>query len=131
MADEVDWDRLRVAASRVALQAYAPYSGLRVGAAGVTDTGEIVVGCNVENASLGLTLCAECALVGATRACGAQRLTAVSCVSPDSGEVLQPCGRCRQILFELGGNDLLVDGTDGPLPLEELLPRAFGPDDLP
>lgn len=130
-ADEIDWEALRASATRVAQHAYAPYSGLRVGAAALTDTGEVVVGCNVENASLGLTLCAECGLVGATRAAGAEGIVAVSCVSPDTDEILQPCGRCRQILFELGGHDLLVDGRDGALPLEELLPRAFGPDDLP
>lgn len=129
--EDIDWAGLRAAAARVALHAYAPYSGLRVGAAGLTDTGEVVAGCNVENASLGLTLCAECALVGATRASGAESLVAVSCLSPDTDEILQPCGRCRQILFEMGGHDLLVDGPDGALPLEELLPRAFGPDDLP
>ena len=128
---DVDWDRLRSAAGEAARRAYAPYSGLRVGAAAVTDTGAVVVGCNVENASLGLTLCAECALVGAARIDGATSLVAVSCVSPDTDEILQPCGRCRQILFEMGGHDLLVDGAHGPLPMEELLPRAFGPDDLP
>ena len=129
--DDIDWAGLRAAAARVASHAYAPYSGLRVGAAGLTDTGEVVAGCNVENASLGLTLCAECALVGATRVAGAETLVAVSCCSPDTDEILQPCGRCRQILFEMGGHDLLVDGPDGAVPLEELLPRAFGPDDLP
>jgi cytidine deaminase len=130
-ADEIDWAALRTAAGRAGHQAYAPYSGLRVGAAALTERGEVVVGCNVENASLGLPLCSECTLVGAARLAGAERLIAMSCVAPDSGEILQPCGRCRQILFEIGGLDLLVDGADGPLPLEELLPRAFGPDDLP
>jgi cytidine deaminase len=109
-ANEIDWAALRTAAGRAGRHAYAPYSGLRVGAAALTESGDVVVGCNVENASLGLTLCSECALVGATRASGAETLVAVSCCSPDTDEILQPCGRCRQILFEMGGHDLLVDG---------------------
>lgn len=131
MTDGVDWEALRAAADDAARRAYAPYSGLRVGAAALTDDGDIVAGCNVENASFGLTLCAECTLVGAARMAGAEGLVAVSCVAPDRDEILQPCGRCRQLLFEAGGPDLLVDGPHGPAPLEELLPRAFGPQDLP
>jgi len=112
-------------------RAYAPYSHLRVGAAGVTDTGLVVTGCNVENASYGLTLCAECGLVSALHACGASRLVAVSIVAGD-GRPLTPCGRCRQLLFEAGGGGLLVDGGDGapPVALDVLLPGAFGAVDI-
>jgi cytidine deaminase len=131
VTDAVDWEALRAAADEAAGSAYAPYSELRVGAAALTDTGAVVVGCNVENASLGLTLCAECTLVGAARLAGAEALVAVTCVAPDHDELLQPCGRCRQVLYEIGGADLLVDGPYGPAPLRDLLPHAFGPEDLP
>jgi cytidine deaminase len=127
---EPDWARLRAAATEAAQRAYAPYSGLRVGAAALVDDGRVVVGCNVENASYGLTLCAECGLVSALHASGGGRLTALSCVDGD-GRLLTPCGRCRQLLFEAGGHGLLVDGTDGPASVAELLPGAFGPADLP
>jgi cytidine deaminase len=122
---EVDWQSLRAAASEASRHAYAPYSSLRVGAAAITDKGEIVTGCNVENASYGLTLCAECGLVGALRASGGTRLVAVSVVAGD-GQPLTPCGRCRQLLWEHGGPELVLDGTDGPVRLETLLPGAFG-----
>ncbi|HEY8057210.1 MAG TPA: cytidine deaminase [Acidimicrobiales bacterium] len=127
---DVDWDALRSAAHEVGEAAYAPYSGLRVGAAALTDSGTIVTGCNVENASYGLTLCAECGLASALAAAGGGRLVALSCVAPDRDELLMPCGRCRQVLYEFGGAGLLVDGPNGPLPLGELLAHAFGPDDL-
>jgi cytidine deaminase len=126
----IDWDALRQAAHEVGEAAYAPYSGLRVGAAAVTDGGTIVTGCNVENASYGLTLCAECGLASALAAAGGGRLVALSCVAADRDELLMPCGRCRQILYEFGGKDLLIDHPDGPLPLGDLLPNAFGPEDL-
>ncbi len=127
---EVDWDALRAAAVQAAAAAYAPYSGLRVGAAGVTDRGRTVTGCNVENASYGLGLCAECALVGNLHLSGGRRLVAFACRSGD-GALLMPCGRCRQLLYEAGGDVLLVDAEGGPRPLRELLPDAFGPSDLP
>jgi cytidine deaminase len=127
---DIDWAALRAAAHEAGRQAYAPYSGLRVGVAGLTDGGQVVVGCNVENASYGLTLCAECGLVSALAAAGGGRLVAVSCTAPDRGELLMPCGRCRQLLYEFGGRELLVDHPDGPLPLSELLAHAFGPADL-
>ena len=98
----IDWAALRAAATEVAQRAYAPYSGLRVGAAGETSDGQVVVGCNVENASYGLTLCAECGLVSALHAAGGGSLAAVSVVSGD-GQRLLPCGRCRQLLLEAGG----------------------------
>ncbi len=122
----IDWAELRAAATDVASRAYAPYSALRVGAAGLTDEGAVVVGCNVENASYGLTLCAECSLVSALAAAGAGRLVAVSVVAGD-GRPLAPCGRCRQLLVEHGGPELLVDAGASvpPQRLAELLPGAF------
>ena len=154
----IDWPRLRAAAVSAAGRAYAPYSGLRVGAAGQTADGQVVLGCNVENASYGLTLCAECGLVsalhaaalpaaalhaaGARAAAGAPaagapatdtnappRLLAVAVVAGD-GEPLLPCGRCRQVLLEAGGGELLVDTAAGPVELQVLLPNAFVPTDL-
>jgi cytidine deaminase len=123
---------LRAAAIDVASRAYAPYSGLRVGAAGQTSDGRIIVGCNVENASFGLTLCAECGLVSALRAsapAGGGTLEAVAVVAGD-GEPLLPCGRCRQLLLEAGGSALLVDTENGPVELNVLLPAAFTTTDL-
>ena len=140
-----DWPALRAAAITAAAAAYAPYSGLRVGAAGQTADGRIVIGCNVENASYGMTLCAECGLVSALHAAGAgtgpsagpsagetvppPRLAAV-CVVAGDGEPLLPCGRCRQLLLEAGGEDLLVQTAGGPVELAILLPAAFTGTDL-
>ena len=123
----IDWNELRAAATEIATRAYAPYSALRVGAAGLTDVGTVVAGCNVENASYGLTLCAECGLVSALAAAGAGRLVAVSVVAGD-GQPLAPCGRCRQLLVEHGGPELLVDAgaSTPPRRLGDLLPGAFG-----
>ena len=118
-----------MAAAAVAEHAYAPYSGLRVGAAGLAADGQVVTGCNVENASYGLTLCAECGLVSALHAAGAGALRAVAVVAGD-GEPLLPCGRCRQLLLEAGGGDLLVDTAEGPVELKVLLPAAFTDTDL-
>ena len=126
----IDWEALRDAAQAAGEAAYAPYSELRVGAAALTDDGRVVSGCNVENASYGLTLCAECGLASALAASGGGRLVALVCVAADRDELLMPCGRCRQVLYEFGGRDLLIDAPGGPLPLGELLPHAFGPDDL-
>jgi cytidine deaminase len=121
-----DWAALRQAADEVAAHAYAPYSGLRVGAAALCEDGRVVTGCNVENASFGLTLCAECGLVSAVVAGGHGRVVAVSVTAGD-GRPLAPCGRCRQVLIEHGGADLLVDGgvATPPVRLAELLPGAF------
>jgi cytidine deaminase len=127
---EVDWDGLRAAAVTAAGSAYAPYSRLSVGAAALCDDGRVVTGCNVENASYGLTLCAECTLVGQLRLSGGGRLVAMACRSGDGG-LLLPCGRCRQVLYEFGGAECLVDSARGPAPLGDLLPEAFGPADLP
>ena len=126
---EIDWDALRAAAADASARAYAPYSGLRVGAAGLCDDGRLVTGCNVENASYGLTLCAECGLVSGVFASGARRLLAVS-VLDGHGNHLTPCGRCRQLLLEVGGPQLLLDSERGPRTLESLLPDAFTPDTL-
>src|SRR5690349_21894086 len=129
VAMAIDWAALRAAATEVAQRAYAPYSGLRVGAAGKTSDGQVVVGCNVENASYGLTLCAECGLVSALHTAGGGSLTAVSVVSGD-GQHLLPCGRCRQLLLEAGGLSLLVDTGAGPVELSRLLPSPFTQADL-
>ena len=133
----IDWPGLRAAARTAAGHAYAPYSGLRVGAAGLAADGRVITGCNVENASYGLTLCAECGLVSALHAAGAGALheagagplRAVAVVAGD-GEPLLPCGRCRQLLLEAGGDDLLVDTAEGPVELKVLLPSAFSGTDL-
>jgi cytidine deaminase len=129
MATEIDWEMLRRKAIDASSRAYAPYSRFRVGAAALVDDHRLVAGCNVENVSYGLGLCAECAVVCALHSSGGGRLVALSCVGPD-GEVLMPCGRCRQVLYEHGGPDLLIDHPLGPRPLSALLPDAFGPDDL-
>ncbi|MEZ5245026.1 MAG: cytidine deaminase [Acidimicrobiales bacterium] len=119
-----DWPTLRAAARAAAETAYAPYSGLHVGAAGLTPDGDVVSGCNVENASYGLTLCAECGLVSALRRSGASALVAVAVVGGD-GEPLAPCGRCRQLLLDHGGPSMLIDAAPQPVSLGDLLPGAF------
>ena len=128
MAD-IDWDALRATAREAMTHAYAPYSNYPVGAAAVVDDGRVVSGCNVENASYGVTLCAECGLVSALHASGGGRLIAFACVD-GAGAALMPCGRCRQLLWEHGGADLLVDTPLGVLPMTEVLPQAFGPENL-
>ena len=125
----VDWAGLRAAAVDAMRRAYAPYSNFPVGAAALVDDGRTVVGCNVENASYGLGLCAECGLVSSLHATGGGRLVAFACVDAEGGPLL-PCGRCRQLLWEHGGPALLVDTADGPVPIGRLLPRAFGREDL-
>ena len=126
----VDWDGLRAAAVEAAAQAWCPYSGLQVGAAAIVDDGRMVVGCNVENASYGLGLCAECTMAGQLRLTGGGRFVAVACRS-GTGELLMPCGRCRQILYEHGGPDCVLDTPAGPMPMRDVLPHAFGPEHLP
>ena len=141
---DIDWTALRAAAVDVARRAYAPYSRLRVGAAGLTGDGLVVTGCNVENASFGMTLCAECGLVSALHATAPSPapataplkvpvkvpvLVAVAVVAGD-GDPLLPCGRCRQLLLEAGGPALLIDTASGPVALADLLPAAFGTADL-
>lgn len=128
-AEPVDWDALREAAIEAGTHAYVPYSHYPVGAAALVDDGRIVSGCNVENASYGLTLCAECGLVSALHASGGGRLVAFACVD-GSGSPLMPCGRCRQLLWEQGGPALLVATARGIVPMTEVLPDAFDATDL-
>jgi len=125
----VDWTALRAAAVQAMRRAYAPYSKFPVGAAALVDDGRVVVGCNVENASYGLGLCAECGLVSALHAGGGGRLVALSCVD-GHGAPLMPCGRCRQLLWEHGGPAVLVETADGARPITEILPDAFDAVDL-
>ncbi|OBI77251.1 cytidine deaminase [Mycobacterium sp. E740] len=129
MAIDVDWNMLRRKAIDASQTAYAPYSGFPVGAAALVDNARVVAGCNVENVSYGLGLCAECAVVCNLHSGGGGRLIALSCVDA-AGEVLMPCGRCRQVLLEHGGPQMLIDHPGGPRPLGDLLPDAFGPHDL-
>jgi cytidine deaminase len=125
----VDFAALVAAATDAMGRAYAPYSEFPVGAAGLTDDGRIVTGCNVENASYGLGLCAECGLVSQLHASGGGRLVAMACVD-GSGSPLMPCGRCRQLLLEHGGEELLVYAEESPKRLGDLLPDAFSRADL-
>ena len=128
-AASVDWDQLREQAVAVMRKAYAPYSKFPVGVAGLVDDGRVVVGCNVENAAYGVALCAECGMVSHLHASGGGRLVAVACVGGD-GQALMPCGRCRQLLWENGGPDCLLMTPKGVLPMTEVLPQAFGLEDL-
>jgi cytidine deaminase len=125
----IDWDLLRSEALSAMKRAYVPYSHFPVGVAALVDDGRIVTGCNVENASYGLTLCAECGLVSSLIATGGGRLIAFVCVDIN-GNPLMPCGRCRQLLQEHGGSQLQLATDQGVKPLSELLPWAFGPDEI-
>jgi cytidine deaminase len=129
VGDQVDWDALRAKATELMRRAYAPYSKFPVGVAGLVDDGRVVAGCNVENAAYGVALCAECGMVSELVATGGGRLVAVSCVGIDA-QPLMPCGRCRQLLWEHGGADCLLLTPQGVLPMREVLPQAFGPDNL-
>ncbi|MDT5334566.1 MAG: cytidine deaminase [Mycobacterium sp.] len=126
---EIDWKLLKAKAIQVSARSYAPYSGFGVGAAALTADGRILVGCNVENVSYGLGLCAECSVACALHSSGGGRLVALTCVDAN-GTLLMPCGRCRQVLLEHGGPEMLIDHPAGPRLLGDLLPDAFGPDDL-
>ena len=126
---EIDWDALHRRACEVRERAYAPYSHFPVGAAALVDDGRVVVGCNVENAAYGVALCAECGLVSDLAAGGGGRLVAFTCCD-SNGDRLMPCGRCRQLLWEHGGPDLLVDTPEGIWRMADVLPLAFGPEDL-
>ena len=129
----IDWALLRVEAGRARGRAYAPYSGFAVGAAGIAEDGRLLTGCNVENASIGVTLCAECGVVSDLVVGGGGALVAVSCMGGPvggAGAAVLPCGRCRQLLAEHGAPDLLVDGAEGPVPLASLLPHAFTARDM-
>ena len=128
-AASIDWSLLRDRATEAMRHAYAPYSKFPVGVAGLVDDGRIVTGCNVENASYGLGLCAECGMISALAISGGGRLVAVACVDRH-GNALMPCGRCRQLLWEHGGAALLLDTVSGIKPMSDVLPDAFGPEDL-
>lgn len=126
---EVDWETLRRAAIAASANSYSPYSKFPVGVAAFADDGRVVCGANVENASYGLTLCAECSMVSHLYATGGGRLTAAFCVD-GNGDALMPCGRCRQLLYEHGGPQLLVMTPEGVQTMAQILPQAFGPWDL-
>ena len=126
---EINWDLLRAEALGAMKKAYAPYSKFPVGVAALVDDGRIITGCNVENASYGLTLCAECGLVSSLISSGGGRLVAFACVDI-AGNPLMPCGRCRQLLWEHGGAECLLDSVSGIKAMRDILPDAFGPDDL-
>ena len=130
MTDQtIDWDALREAARSAMTHAYAPYSEFPVGAAALVDDGRIVSGCNVENASYGVTLCAECGLVSALHLSGGGQLVAFTCVD-GHGNILMPCGRCRQLLYEHSAHGMVLETVSGIRTIDELLPDAFGPRQL-
>jgi cytidine deaminase len=126
---EINWEQLRTEALAAMKKAYVPYSKFPVGVAALVNDGRIVTGCNVENASYGLTLCAECGLVSSLISSGGGRLVAFACVDI-AGNPLMPCGRCRQLLQEHGGSNLLLMTDQGVKPLSDLLPWAFGPEEI-
>ena len=126
---DIDWDQLRTAANEAMQRAYAPYSSYKVGAAALVSDGRIVSGCNVENASYGVGLCAECGLVSELNMTGGGRLVAFVCVNGE-GETIMPCGRCRQLLFEFAIPGMLLETVSGIRTIDEVLPDAFGPRDL-
>jgi cytidine deaminase len=127
--DSFDWEGLKAQAVEAMRHAYAPYSRFPVGAAARVDDGRVVTGCNVENAAYGVTLCAECGVVSQLHITGGGRLTHFVCVD-STGAVIMPCGRCRQLLWEAGGASLLLWTVSGVRPMTEVLPDAFGPEDL-
>ena len=129
MSEPVDWDGLTAEAVEAMSHAYAPYSRFSVGAAALVDDGRVVKGCNVENAAYGVALCAECGLVSQLHLTGGGRLTHFVCVNGDR-KVIMPCGRCRQLLWENGGPTLELMTVSGVRTMDEVLPDAFGPDDL-
>ena len=129
MAASIDWEALHARAVELAARAYAPYSHYPVGVAGLVDDGRVVAGCNVENAGYGVALCAECGMISELIASGGGRLVAVSCVN-SSGETIMPCGRCRQLIWEHGGATCLLQTPQGVLSMDQVLPQAFGPEDL-
>lgn len=128
-SDSIDWDALRSAATEAMSHAYVPYSKFPVGAAALVDDGRIVSGCNVENASYGVTLCAECGLVSSLAMTGGGHLVAFTCVNGD-GDILMPCGRCRQLLYEHSAEGMLLETVSGIRTIDQVLPDAFGPRQL-
>jgi cytidine deaminase len=126
---DTDWDGLRAVADEAMRKAYVPYSKFPVGVAAIVDDGRVIAGCNVENASYGLTLCAECALVSTLHLTGGGKLVRFTCVDGD-GNILMPCGRCRQLLFEHAAPGMLLETVSGVRTIDEVLPDAFGPSTL-
>ncbi|MEO6942711.1 MAG: cytidine deaminase [Terrimesophilobacter sp.] len=126
---DVDWDGLRDIAKEAIMHSYSPYSHFPVGAAAVVDDGRVISGCNVENASYGLGLCAECALVSSLHMTGGGKLVAFTCVD-GHGNILMPCGRCRQLLFEHSAPGMLLETVSGVKTIDEVIPDAFGPSTL-
>ena len=126
---DIDWDALRDIATGAMRRAYAPYSNYPVGAAAIVDDGRIVSGCNVENASYGVGLCAECSLVSQLQMTGGGKLVAFTCVD-GHGEILMPCGRCRQLLYEHSAEGMVLETWSGIKTIDEVLPDAFGPTTL-
>lgn len=128
-SDSIDWAALANAAVEIMHRAYAPYSRFKVGVAAIVDDGRVITGCNVENAAYGVGLCAECGLVSSLHATGGGRLVAIACVD-QHGDALMPCGRCRQLLYEHGGDGALIMTPEGVRTLRDILPQPFGPSDL-
>lgn len=126
---DIDWEALKQAAIDASKNAYVPYSNFPVGAAALTNKGKIVVGCNIENASYGLTLCAECSMLGDLFKNGGGQLVAFYCVD-GAGKTLMPCGRCRQLLSEHAASGMLLNTISGIKTIAEVLPDAFGPKQL-
>jgi len=126
---DVDWDALRLAANEAMQKSYSPYSNFPVGAAALVDDGRIISGCNVENASYGVGLCAECALVSSLQMTGGGKLVAFTCVD-GHGNILMPCGRCRQLLYEFSTDGMILETVSGFKTIDEVLPDAFGPRQL-
>ena len=126
---DIDWDSLREIATGAMRRAYSPYSDFPVGAAAIVDDGRVVSGCNVENASYGVGLCAECSLVSSLAMTGGGKLVAFTCVD-GNGEILMPCGRCRQLLYEHSAEGMLLETVSGVKTIDEVLPDAFGPRQL-
>jgi cytidine deaminase len=129
LVSDIDWESLREIATSAMRRAYAPYSDFPVGAAAMVDDGRVVSGCNVENASYGVGLCAECSLVSNLTMTGGGKLIAFTCVD-GNGEILMPCGRCRQLLYEHSTEGMLLETVSGVKTIDEVLPDAFGPRQL-
>jgi cytidine deaminase len=127
--DDSQWAELRQVAIDAMGRAYAPYSHFPVGAAAIVDDGRFVSGCNVENASYGVGLCAECSLVSELAMTGGGKLVAFTCVD-GKGQTLMPCGRCRQLLYEHSAPGMLLETASGVKTIDDVLPDAFGPRQL-
>ena len=126
---DINWDALRAAAVEAMKKSYSPYSNFAVGAAALTADGRIVSGCNIENASYGVTLCAECSLVSDLLMTGGGKLIAFTCVDANSN-VLMPCGRCRQLLVEHAAPGMILETISGMKSMAEVLPDAFTREEL-